>query len=91
MSGHYWTMRGWHDWEPLYNRKARWNWIDFAFIHLSVEAANYDSPHEVEIHVGLLGFHVEIIRVNRAKVAMWDERIEALRASRSETPGKETT
>jgi hypothetical protein len=62
-----WEVRGWSDWEPFHNRKARWNWIDFTFITITVERSDYLSAGRWEIHVGVLGLHVEIARRGRVR------------------------
>ena len=48
----------WHDYEPFFNRKTRWAWIDFTFITINVERAYYVD--RFEFHIGALGLHMGI-------------------------------
>ena len=44
------------DWINPFNKETHYNWIDFAFVHLSFELDNRFG--NFEFHAALLGFHI---------------------------------
>lgn len=48
----------WHDYEPFFNRKTSWSWIDFTFLNIAVERTYY--VNRFEFHFGVLGLHMNI-------------------------------
>lgn len=48
----------WHDYEPFYNRKDSYAWVDYTFFNLAIERTYYVD--RFEFHVGVLGLHMEI-------------------------------
>jgi hypothetical protein len=65
----FWEWNAWSDWPAVWssirkllgrNKPPYYNWVDFAFITLSVEHSPYIHPSRFEAHIALFGLHMSL-------------------------------